>query len=268
MIAPPTQFRTSCSCNASAAIVAALLSVLLCLWRWQFEPCVPACWQAPHGKCFPAFMFIGVNKAGTSSVARYLSAHPHIRMMRATVDGGRPPAVNTSSGTVETFGSLELDLFDGKRLPYNDSDLPGMLERNLEWTPPSVGRLLGHYTPAYLSALAVLPRLLSLYPNAAAIRFVVLLRRPAARFESDFWMQFRRAHAGVMVSRQAALGRAAAYAQLASTGNSSEAAEQLVLEAMPSLRSDAAGSNQIVVDLLRRGLYAEHLSRWLDALPP
>lgn len=110
----------------------------------------------------PAFLIIGAQKAGTSSLFRYLSQHPDIRLPKRK----------------------ELHFFD---LRYeNGTD---WYEGQFPASSLLSGQITGEATPFYLFHPLVPERVFNHYPD---IRLIVLLRNPVDRAYSHFHMERNR----------------------------------------------------------------------------
>src|SRR5947208_14127778 len=97
----------------------------------------------------PDFLIVGAMKAGTTSLAAWLRAHPDVFM---------PP-------------QKEIHFFDAqweRGVPWYADQFAGAPE----------GALVGEATPAYMVTTAFLDRMASVVPNA---RLLVVLREPVAR---------------------------------------------------------------------------------------
>jgi hypothetical protein len=108
----------------------------------------------------PDFVIIGAIRSGTTSVARYLGAHPEIYMARQK--------------EVRYFNSG----FD-KGVEWYASNFEGAL-------PPQI---CGEATPAYMSNAEAMRRMSELIPDA---RLIALVREPAKRAWSHYWMRRER----------------------------------------------------------------------------
>jgi hypothetical protein len=110
----------------------------------------------------PAFLIIGAQKAGTSSLFRYLSQHPDIRLPKRK----------------------ELHFFD---LQYSNGI--DWYERLFPRKKIIKRQITGEASPFYLFHPLVPERVFNHYPN---IRLIVLLRNPVDRAYSHFHMERNR----------------------------------------------------------------------------
>ncbi|MCW2776687.1 MAG: sulfotransferase [Frankiales bacterium] len=109
----------------------------------------------PQPGALPGLVVIGAPKAGTTSLAAWLSAHPQVRM----------------SATKE----LEyLDLYYDRGVDWYRAQLP----------PGGPGLVVGEATPTYLGCPLAPERARATLPQA---RFVAVLREPVARAWSNYW---------------------------------------------------------------------------------
>jgi len=111
-------------------------------------------------RILPSFLIIGTPRSGTTSLARYLGAHPEAFMC----------------------GRKELHYFD---LHY---------DRGLDWYARQFARAggkraVGEATPQYIYVEEALARIAQVLPEA---KLIVLLRNPVDRAYSHYW--YRRAH--------------------------------------------------------------------------
>lgn len=105
----------------------------------------------------PDWMVIGASKAGTTSIATWLHAHPGVHV-----------------------SSL-------KEVRFFDTD--ANFERGPEWysrcfDTPAPEQLVGEATPSYLWHPQAPSRIAQLLPN---VKLIALLRNPADRFHSQYW---------------------------------------------------------------------------------
>ncbi len=125
----------------------------------------------------PDFLGIGVPKAGTTSLHRYLAAHPDVAMSRTKephyfvhADGRRawcgPGDDRSTAGDVYAW--------DDYQALFEDAG----------------GRVAGEFSPQYLADPAVPARVRRRLPDA---RFLLILRDPVARAYSNF-LHLRRNH--------------------------------------------------------------------------
>ncbi len=106
----------------------------------------------------PDVVIIGAPKAGTTSLARWLSAHPQVRMS----------------------GTKELSFFDThyeRGTGWYRSQLPA-------GEPGVAGLVVGEATPTYLGDRLAPARAAETLPSA---RFVAVLREPVSRAWSNYW---------------------------------------------------------------------------------
>jgi hypothetical protein len=114
-----------------------------------------------------AFVLGGVQKAGTSALARYLAAHPRLRL----------PA------------GKEAHVFDAP--DFDDGWSPAQVDRQYAdlFQPADGDAVHGDATPFYLLHPRVVARIARYNP---AMRWIVLLRDPVERALSHFHMERRR----------------------------------------------------------------------------
>lgn len=105
----------------------------------------------------PTFLIIGASKAGTTSLASYLSQHPDVFM--------------SSRKEINFF-----DLHYGEGVDWYRAHFVGAGDR----------RAVGEATPTYFLDDRALSRMAELLPDA---RLVVLLRNPVDAAWSNYWMQ-------------------------------------------------------------------------------
>lgn len=108
----------------------------------------------------PDFVIIGAIRSGTTSLARYLGSHPDIYMAR----------------------QKEVHYFDSR------------LEKGAEWYASQFGearpsQACGEATPAYMSNRDAMRQMSELIPQA---RLIAILREPASRAWSHYWMRRER----------------------------------------------------------------------------
>jgi hypothetical protein len=113
--------------------------------------------RAPAVGRLPTFLVIGVPKAGTTTLAAALGAHPEVFVPR----------------------EKELHFFDRR------------FERGLDWyrswfAPAGAARAAGEATPTYVYDARAMRRLAETLPEA---RLIVLLRNPVDRAYSNYWYQ-------------------------------------------------------------------------------
>ena len=128
----------------------------------------------PRGarKCYANWIFLGTMRSGTSTLAHKLGQHPHIQFFH-----------HNSQGHIDVKGAEE----DSWLLKdHNISDRSRYFERLpcIAEGMNSSSYILGHYKPSYYLFDRLIPqRLRSFFPNAAALKFVVMVRDPVeARF--------------------------------------------------------------------------------------
>ena len=105
----------------------------------------------------PDFLIIGAPRSGTSSLARYLRAHPEVFLARPK----------------------ELHFFDRE------------FHRGLDWYRERFAgvdgeRVVGEATPSYLYRAEAVERMAAAVPSA---RLIAMLRDPVARAYSHYWME-------------------------------------------------------------------------------
>jgi len=108
----------------------------------------------------PDFVIIGAIRSGTTSLARYLGAHPQIYMA------------------------------DQKEVRFFNSNL----DKGLEWYAMQFHKALpdqiaGEATPAYMSNADAMQNMADLLPDA---RLIAVIREPASRAWSHYWMRRER----------------------------------------------------------------------------
>ena len=108
----------------------------------------------------PDFVIVGAPRSGTTSLARYLGAHPAIFMAAAK----------------------ELRFFNKN------------FSKGIEWyashfSAAEDGQMCAEATPTYMSDKLALERMATMIPEA---RVILILREPAMRAWSDYWMQRER----------------------------------------------------------------------------
>jgi hypothetical protein len=108
----------------------------------------------------PDFVIIGAIRSGTTSMARYLGAHPQIYMA------------------------------DQKEVRFFNSNL----DKGLEWYAMQFHKALpdqiaGEATPAYMSNSDAMKNMADLLPDA---RLIAVVREPASRAWSHYWMRRER----------------------------------------------------------------------------
>ena len=102
----------------------------------------------------PDFLVVGVPKAGTTSLAAYLSAHPQVFM----------PAE--------------------KELHFFDTDAHDLAWYAQQFAPASDALAAGEATPTYLFRERALKRMVDVVPDA---RLMVIMRNPVDRAYSHYW---------------------------------------------------------------------------------
>lgn len=109
---------------------------------------------------FPDFLIIGAMRAGTTSLYRYLGAHPDIHMSPT------------------------------KEIHFFDREFSQGVDWYLEhFTHAAKDQLCGEATPSYVSNAQAMTRLASLIPDS---KLIVSLRNPVDRAWSHYWMRYER----------------------------------------------------------------------------
>ena len=134
--------------------------------------------------CLPSVLFIGASKCGTSSLARYISAHPSINLTMRRAPSGFGVAKTRSFSH-----HLEVHLFDRPTFDISHKGL-SLLE---EWSNSpylsSNRTIIMHYTPHYIYEPHIPSAVSHFYPHSKDLKFIVLLRSPIARAVSSYWFK-------------------------------------------------------------------------------
>jgi len=128
-------------------------------------------------QCFPDVMLVGQSKAGTTSIAMYLSNLPAMVTQQ-------DPANWLQVGNKPL--SLEVHIFD-----FHQQSEDSLLRRHWATAPKipaeRVDKTLQlHYTPNYLYYPDTPFLIASVYPNARSIKYLVMLRNPVKRAVSSW----------------------------------------------------------------------------------
>lgn len=108
----------------------------------------------------PDFVIIGAIRAGTTSLARYLGAHPQVFMA------------------------------EQKEVRFFNSNLDMGLEwYTMQFRNASPDQIVGEATPAYMSNPAAMASMAKILPDA---RLIAVLREPTSRAWSHYWMRRER----------------------------------------------------------------------------
>jgi len=135
-------------------------------------------------KCYPDLMLVGTSKSGSTSIAAYMLAHPQVIMQSST--GGLYDIPLAEQALHNKDPLWESDIFDR----HFDSDAKVMYANSA--TTPAVPTdrvgesLLLQYRPSYFYNPDVPFRIARLLPNARSIKFVSVIREPAARAMSGY----------------------------------------------------------------------------------
>ena len=115
--------------------------------------------QSPMSKGrLPEFIIIGAARSGTTTISRYLRAHPHVFM-------AQEKEVHFFD-TDETF-ALGVDWYTSRFAAAGPDQIPG------------------EATPAYMAKPEAVDRMASVVPNA---RLIAILRNPTDRAYSMYWL--------------------------------------------------------------------------------
>jgi hypothetical protein len=189
-----------------------------------------------HFRVLPSFLIIGAQRAGTTSLFHYLSAHPDVDRSTSGVDGAA--------------WNKELHFFDDsfdRGLSWYRAAFPLVSSRKLAELR---GRRLisGEATPYYLLHPLVPARVAGTLPD---VRLIALLREPVERAYSHYQLMRR--------GRRERLSFAEAIA--AEDKRLAGEVEQILAD--PAYRSRKHRNFSYVT----RGLYAEQLERWFEHFP-
>ncbi|CAM9898341.1 unnamed protein product [Ascophyllum nodosum] len=130
-----------------------------------------------YHRCYPTVFFLGTSKCATTSLARWLDAHPATHWV---ANPRRPHQI-------EQTGVKEAHVFDdppkGNRL--EDQVL---LHEKLFITSPKVhaDSVVIDYTPHYLAVAETPHRISDMYGKNSGLKFIVTLREPAGRAISSW----------------------------------------------------------------------------------
>jgi len=178
----------------------------------------------------PDFLIIGAQKAGTTSLASYLAAHPKV--------------VPPKRKEVHFF-----DLNYGRGLKWYRSHFSIAVGKKLWSCMRSRPLLTGEATPYYIFHPLAASRAFDLLPAA---RIIVLLRDPVDRAYSHYHHEVR-------------LG-----AESLSFEDAIEAEDRRIAEEGQRLALDSsyASFNYLHFAYLKRGIYADQINRWLEFYRP
>jgi len=126
-------------------------------------------YEDEQGRPLPTFFGIGVQKGGTTSLHNYLQQHPNVVLPSGEKEVHYFDDLYGEYGDYDNF----LDHFDLQRIKA-----PQMLA----W---------GEITPNYIFFENAVTRIHALAPHA---KLIVLLRNPAVRAVSNYWMAYHRGH--------------------------------------------------------------------------
>jgi hypothetical protein len=189
-----------------------------------------------HFRILPSFLIIGAQRAGTTSLYHYLSAHPEVDRSTSGIDGAA--------------WNKELHFFDDRfdRGPtWYRAAFPLASTRKLAELR---GRQLisGEATPYYLLHPLVPERVARTLPD---VRLIALLREPVERAYSHYQLMRR--------ERREPLS----FPEAIAAEEKRLAGEEERILADPSYRSRKHRNFSYVT----RGLYADQLERWFEHFP-
>lgn len=219
-------------------------------------------------RCMPTFLVIGVSKAGTTALFRYVAQHPFVRasaVKEPAYFGADAKAVADVSNTQEPGGVAGV----GRAAPA------GSLAWYLGLFAPCPHCARGEATPSYAwrdsaaAAAAAAAQLLG-----PRLRLVLLVREPLERAASHF-LYFRRKRFGRAPNLSSAAARALSEFERCASLERGWSSRCAVRQGRRAVEAEAAARawrapalrwyrpSEREYELLQAGLYSEHLSTWL-----